>query len=325
MLLIDGVKYKEWIPEGPHAEEEFEKLFKEHAQEIFGEQSLYFDIKQRLETELGIHTIPDGFVVSYGEPPQWRIIEAELSWHPLYDHIVNQIGRFISGIENTMTQRKIINAMDSELANNDFLRTKLKKAIGATEVYRFLSDLISQKPILTIIIEKETPELKKALGILNYPSIDVVEFQTFTREGLDLAVHAHSFSPLREGEKRDSGGGETGQGGEGRKKEGAKGGWVTFAELVKAGLLQDLQVLYFYHTRLFSDERAQVITLSNQLAYEGDGRTYSKSELAKILLIKHGFKRDEHGVAGPRYWKTEDGKLLRDLEEQVRSQRGDRR
>ena len=196
MLLIDGVKYKEWIPEGPHAEEEFEKLFKEHAQEIFGEQSLYFDIKQRLETELGIRTIPDGFVVSYREPPQWRIIEAELSWHPLYDHIVNQIGRFISGIENTMTQRKIINAIDSELANNDFLRVKLKKAIGTTEVYRFLSDLISQKPILTIIIEKETPELKKALGILSYPSIDVVEFKTFVREGVGLSVHAHLFEPL---------------------------------------------------------------------------------------------------------------------------------
>lgn len=196
MLLIDGVRYELWKPEGPQAENEFEKLFKEHAQEIFGEQSLYFDIKQRLETELGIHTIPDGFVVSYGEPPQWRIIEAELSWHPLYDHIVNQIGRFISAIENTMTQRKIINAMDGELANNDFLRMKLKKAIGTTEVYRFLSDLISQKPILTIIIEKETPELKKALGILSYPSIDVVEFQTFAREGVGLAVHAHLFEPL---------------------------------------------------------------------------------------------------------------------------------
>ena len=46
--------------------------------------------------------------------------------------------------------------------------------------------------------------------------------------------------------------------------------------------------------------------------------------LARILLIKHEFKRDEHGVAGPKYWKTEEGKLLNDLNEQIRKRIGDR-
>lgn len=36
------------------------------------------------------------------------------------------------------------------------------------------------------------------------------------------------------------------------------------------------------------------------------------------------FKHDEHGVAGPKYWQAEDGKLLNDLNEQVRRLRGDR-
>ena len=67
-----------------------------------------------------------------------------------------------------------------------------------------------------------------------------------------------------------------------------------------------------------------MVTSANQLEYEADGRTYSKSELAKILLIKHGFKHDDHGVAGPRYWKTEEGQFLGDLEENIRSKRGDR-
>lgn len=103
-----------------------------------------------------------------------------------------------------------------------------------------------------------------------------------------------------------------------------KAGRVHLQELVNAGLLRDGQILYFFNTRLFSEEQAQVITSSNKLKYKTDGRIYSISELAKWLLIKHGFKRDEHGVAGPKYWKTDEGKLLNDLNEQIRRQRGDR-
>lgn len=104
-----------------------------------------------------------------------------------------------------------------------------------------------------------------------------------------------------------------------------KAGRVTFQELIEAGLIKNGQTLYFYNTRLFKDEQAQIIAPSNKLKYKNDGRIYSTSELAKILLTKHGFKRDEHGVAGPKYWKTEDGKLLNDINEQLRRQRGDRK
>lgn len=104
-----------------------------------------------------------------------------------------------------------------------------------------------------------------------------------------------------------------------------KAGRVTLKELADAGLVRDGQTLYFFHTRLFQDEQAKIIASSNKLRYKADGKIYSISDLVKILLIQHGFKRDEHGVAGPKYWRTEDGKLLNDLNEQVRAQRGDRR
>ncbi len=38
MLLIDGVRYEEWTPS---SEDQFEQVVKEHAQEIFGESSIY--------------------------------------------------------------------------------------------------------------------------------------------------------------------------------------------------------------------------------------------------------------------------------------------
>ncbi len=193
MLLIDGVKYELWTPP---SEDEFERVVKEHTQEIFGEQSIFLDRKRKLKSLSGIGSIPDGYVIVIGISPQWHIVEVELSSHPLHDHIVSQVGRFISGINNPNIQRGIVNAMDEEISRDDFIKLRLRKAIEPAEIYRFLTDLISKPPILTIIIEKNTEELREALNTLRYPQIEVVEFQTFTREGVGLAVHAHLFEPL---------------------------------------------------------------------------------------------------------------------------------
>jgi len=322
MLLIDGVKYLEWTPK---SEEEFEQIVSEHTSEIFGEQSIYLDRKQKLRSLSGIGSIPDGYVITFGDSSHWHIVEVELSSHPLHDHIVAQVGRFIGGIENLRTQNNLVKVIYDEIINDDFFKLRLRKSIGLIDTHRFLTDLISKPPMLTIIIEKASPELSEALKILRYPQeIKVVEFQTFIREGVGLQVHAHLFEPLHKRvitpEPKISS--VTPAVSPSVKREIASK--VTFQELVSAGLLVDGQVLYFYNTRPFKDERAKVIASSNQLQYEVDGRIYSKSELAKQLLIKHGFKHDEHGVAGPKYWKTADGKLLVDLEEQVRSLRGDR-
>jgi len=321
MLLIDGVKYTLWTPS---TEDEFEQIVKEHAQDVFGEQSIYLDRKQKLKSLSGVGSIPDGYVITFGDSPQWHIVEVELSWHPLHDHIVSQVSRFINGIKNPSTQRDITQAIYNQITRDGFLKLKLEQAIQSNEIYKFLSDLISKPPVLTIVIEKETEGLREAIDTLAHPEIKVVEFQTFTREGVGLPVHAHLFEPLYKCIITPEPNISPAMLPIPHPTKSVKAKKVTFQELVSEGLLKDGEVLYFYNTRLFSDERAQVISPSNELKYEADGQIYSKSELAKQLLIKHDFKHDEHGVAGPKYWKTEDGKFLSDLEEQVRSLRGDR-
>jgi len=103
-----------------------------------------------------------------------------------------------------------------------------------------------------------------------------------------------------------------------------KGGKVFLRELAEAGLIRDGQTLYFFHTQTFKEEQAKIILSSNALRYLQDNKIYSISKLAQILLKKHGFKHDSHGVAGPNYWTTYDGKLLNDLNEIIRKKRGDR-
>ena len=106
---------------------------------------------------------------------------------------------------------------------------------------------------------------------------------------------------------------------------------VTLQELVDASLVRDGETLYFCHGAIeFKDKQAEIVADQNKLKYKGDGKLYSISELANKIDIKLGLKRAgdkqrDHGVAGPKYWKTEDGKLLDALNEAIRIQRGDRR
>jgi len=320
MLLVDGVKYGEWTPSN---EDEFEQVVKEHAKDIFGEQSIYFDIKHKLKSKSGKGSIPDGLVIILEDQPHWHIVEMELSSHA-YEHIAGQVSKFINGVKSPSTQKDIVDTLYREIESDDFRKLCLKKAIGTTDTHKFLSDLISEPAVLTIVIEKHTKEVDEALDMLSYPPQNkkVVEFRTFAREGVGIAVHAHLFEPfykVREPSTAESVIGIR------TEKEQAKARKVSFPELVNAGLVKNRQVLCFYHTRLFSEEQGEIVAPPNKLKYEGDGKLYSASELARKLLIKHGFKHDEYGVAGPKYWKTEDGKLLDDLNEQIRSQRGDRK
>jgi hypothetical protein len=104
-----------------------------------------------------------------------------------------------------------------------------------------------------------------------------------------------------------------------------KGRKVFLSELAEAGLIRDGQTLYFFHTQLFKEEQAKIVLSSNALRYLHDNKIYSISKLAAILLKKHGFKHDNHGVAGPLYWKTYDGKLLDDLNKTIREKEGYRK
>lgn len=193
ILLIDGVRYNLWTPT---SEDAFEELVREHTRDIFGEQSLYFAIKRKLRTSSGIGSIPDGYAIVIDKTPLWHAVEIELSVHPLYDHIVSQVSKFINSIDSPQAQKVIANAIYDEINSNEALKLLVKTAIESAEIHKFLSDLLAQRPILTIIIEKDTEELREALRALKYPAIEVVEFQTFVREGIGLGVHAHLFEPL---------------------------------------------------------------------------------------------------------------------------------
>ena len=144
MLVIDGVKYRLWTPKDE--EKEFHPMIKEHSKEIFGENSLYFDVKHKLKSKSGIGSIPDAYVITLSKPYQWYVVESELASHPVYDHIVRQLTKFINGIKNQSTRNQILDTFYDEIRNDKLLGAYVEKAIGSQEIHHFLSKLLSKPP-----------------------------------------------------------------------------------------------------------------------------------------------------------------------------------
>jgi hypothetical protein len=189
--MVDGVKYEEY---SYSTESELENSIKYHAKDIFGEDSIFFDKKQ-LTSLAGIGSVPDGFIVDF-KNKIFRIVEVEMSSHDVYGHIVSQLTKFINGMRNPSTHKKIVGSIDDEIKKQPELRKKVKETISG-EIYRFLDDLIpEQNPSVVVVIDRKTDELDEARGVLP-ADVKVVEFRTFVRENVgDLRVHAHVFEPI---------------------------------------------------------------------------------------------------------------------------------
>jgi len=192
MLLIDGVKYRPWTPKDE--EKEFHPLIREHSKEIFGENSLYFDVKHVLKTASGIGSIPDAYVINLSKPLEWYVVENELASHPVFDHIVKQLTKFINGIANPSARNQILEMLYDEINKDNVLKATVQKLIDSTDIYRALSKLLSNPPRIVIIIDQKTPQVEEACQVLKYKT-DIVEFKTFVRENAE-SIRAHLFEPL---------------------------------------------------------------------------------------------------------------------------------
>jgi predicted transport protein len=190
LLIVDGVKYKLYVPKD---EGEFENLAKEHLCEIFGRDMLYFDIKPELRSKAGIGSKPDGIAILFDEPCVY-IVEFELSKHPIHDHIIAQMSRFNKALKSSDTRLKIAEAIYNEISSDSYKKVFAESKVK-TELFKFLTDLLSLKTKMSIIIDEVTEELKESVEGLPFET-RLIEFKTFEREGVGIAVHAHLFEPL---------------------------------------------------------------------------------------------------------------------------------
>ena len=298
MLLIDGARYELWTPS---SEEKLEEIVKEHASEIFGQDSVYINLKHKLKSEAGIGSIPDGFVLILASKPYWYIVEIELSSHDVYSHIVPQINKFIIGHKNPISQKSLIDIIYDEITKNPMLLGKVKNTI-TSEIYRSLTSIVSQTPKLAVVIEEVTDELNEAVSGLKIDP-DIVKFQTF-RNTVDESIHAHIFAPVVNTIPTPT-----------PKPRSPFPGNTTIKDLVKSGYLKDGQTIY--RTYLDINYKGKILTDG---AIEINGVKYPSLNMASQAIIKRPTGTENAWIS----WKTirEDGSecLLNVLRKEYRKQ-----
>jgi hypothetical protein len=194
MLIIDGVKYRLWTPRDE--EKEFQPLVEKHSKHIFGADSLYFPKEKLLVSKSGRGVMPDAFAVIFSENPEMYVVEVELSSHDLDKHIVGQLNRFGRALRNPENRKKIADMLYREIRSDPMKNAFVKQVIGAKELYKFLSDLVSQHLKTVIIIENKDAGVVEACEGLK-ASPEILEFKTFVREDAEN-VQAHLFESLIE-------------------------------------------------------------------------------------------------------------------------------
>jgi hypothetical protein len=192
IILMDGVKYALAIPRN---EEMLEIAIEKNSLYVFGEDSFYFNSKTKLKSAAGIGSIPDAYLIIFTPQPKWCILEVELSSHPLYEHVIPQLTKFNRGIEESAGKSKIINLFYDAIKSDAVLEAKIRKKIGSGEIFKFISELISDPPIIVIAIDKKTEELEEAIKDVR-GDVRILEFKSFRRQDMPEGVTAYLFTPI---------------------------------------------------------------------------------------------------------------------------------
>lgn len=184
---------KDFIIHEYNLEKEFEETIVNVAEHLFGDQSVYIDIKKRIGES--IITIPDGYLIdfSFAKEPRLYIIENELASHDPYKHIGSQLLKF--AISYKASGRKIkAFLLDHLMSSPPFLK-KIEsglKGAGYRNIDDFLESIIFEKPVAAIVvIDIVTPELENVLSQLSMDT-DILEFQTF-KSGSEVI---HKYTPF---------------------------------------------------------------------------------------------------------------------------------
>lgn len=184
-----------------NSEAEFEEDVVENANKIFGQKSIYVDVKKRIGDK--ILSIPDGYLLdfSFVKEPRLYIIENELVIHDAYRHIGQQILKF--AISYKASRRKIKRVLLEEIQKNEEYLKLVEDFIeraGYRNIDNLLEEMVFDREVgCIVVIDKSTDELENVLSQLTMKT-DIVELQAFVD---DEGEEIFKFEPFQGDIKAD--------------------------------------------------------------------------------------------------------------------------
>ncbi|PIN89549.1 hypothetical protein COU57_06145 [Candidatus Pacearchaeota archaeon CG10_big_fil_rev_8_21_14_0_10_32_14] len=161
-IYTEGNKFEETIFE---LEEDLELKIVENSKLLFGKKTIYFDIKNKIDTKSLGATIPDGFLFDFRdkEAPEFYLVENELAKHDFYKHIFPQITKFFAFFKNPKSRDNLIEKLFSFIKSNAKIEEEFKKYLGNKEIYRTLKEIIENSQNILIVIDENKPEFDEVM------------------------------------------------------------------------------------------------------------------------------------------------------------------
>jgi len=157
-IYLDGNRFVESEFE---KEEEFEKVVKENYKTLFGTNTLYFDLKNKIDTKSLGSSVPDGFLFDFSdkENPEFYLVEVELQKHDFYKHIFPQITKFFAFFKNPKSRNNLIDTLFHFIKSNPQLEEEFIRYSGKKEIYKALKDVIENSQNILLILDNDKSEL----------------------------------------------------------------------------------------------------------------------------------------------------------------------
>ncbi len=159
---MDGKKFEETEFK---LEEDLERVVKDNSKKLFGEKTVYFEVKSKLDTKSLGGTIPDGFLFDFKdtENPEFYIVEVELSRHDFYRHIFPQITRFFAFFKNSKSRSELTDRLFSIIESNDKINQEFRRFLGKKEIYKTVKEAIENSQNILLVIDENKPEFQEVM------------------------------------------------------------------------------------------------------------------------------------------------------------------
>lgn len=149
-------------------ESELEDAVVKNAKAVFGEKTLYFPIKQKVESATK-QRATDGILLDLSTPasPSFWLVEVELSTHDMMNTVGPQIKNFLSALKNEDTLRRVLDTLYKQIQSDRSKYNMVRNLVGAREeVHYFLDRLLHNEEArgVVIVIDEYVDELEELIS-----------------------------------------------------------------------------------------------------------------------------------------------------------------
>jgi hypothetical protein len=291
------------------SEAELENVVVQNYEYIFGPASIYLP-KGKISTSDGVGTIPDGFAFDVANK-QWFIVEAELAKHSVWSHIAPQVAKQITAALKPESKRYLIERIITLFKDDAAIRSKFEEEnIEHLDIRKVLDEILATQPLLGMPIDAVSSDLREWAST----SVKLETKLWIVRKHVELGNPNNVIYELPEEYRPVFDSHEE----EAVLKGGVRLYDVTLQDLMVAHLLASgSKLLMSYKRKNAEEERKtyQAIVQDDGSIRADDQKFTNPSYAALYFINKAGSPRQT--ANGWTSWRTESGKLLSDLRDQL--------